>query len=47
MKQSLAVLCRGRCAFLGQNLFSKGACYMARIREMGENWPFITWAKTR
>lgn len=41
MKQSLAVLCRGRRAFLGQNLFSKGACYMARIREMGENWPFI------
>lgn len=25
----------------GTESFSKGACYMARIREMGENWPFI------
>ena len=41
MKQSLAILCRGRRAFLGQNLFSKGACYMAYLREQGENWPFI------
>ena len=41
MKQSLAVMCRGRRAFMGQNLFSKGACYMAAIREKGEQWPYV------
>lgn len=29
MKHSLRVLCQGRRAFLGKNLFSKGACYAA------------------
>lgn len=29
MKQSLQLLCQGRRAFLGKNLFSKGACYAA------------------
>lgn len=29
MKQSLRVLCQGRRAFLGKNLFSKGACFAA------------------
>ena len=46
MKHSLRVLCQGRRAFLGKNLFSKGACYAAEIQEgilpwnytyMGEN----------
>ena len=46
MKHSLRVLCQGRRAFLGKNLFSKGACYAAEILEgiipwnyayMGEN----------
>lgn len=29
MNQSLKVLCNGRRAFVGQNLFTKGVCYMA------------------
>ena len=41
MKQSLAVLCRGRRAFLGQNLFSKGACYVAAIHDPKTAWPFV------
>lgn len=31
MKHSLRILCQGRRAFLGKNLFSKGACYAAEI----------------
>lgn len=31
MKHSLRVLCQGRRAFLGKNLFSKGACYAAQV----------------
>lgn len=41
MKNSLNYLCKGRRAFLGKNLFSKGACYAASAREMKEEWPFI------
>ena len=41
MKQSLAILCRGRRAFLGQNLFSKGACYVAAIHDPKTAWPFV------
>ena len=41
MSQSLNYLCRGRRAFLGQNLFSKGACYAAKAQDMEENWPYI------
>ena len=33
--QSLKVLCNGRRAFLGNNLYSKGACYAAYKRNMG------------
>ncbi|MCI9124608.1 MAG: hypothetical protein HFH35_11105 [Eubacterium sp.] len=31
MQHSLRVLCQGRRAFLGKNLFTKGACYAAEI----------------
>ncbi|MCD7708705.1 MAG: DUF5716 family protein [Clostridiales bacterium] len=53
MKNSLNFICRGRRAFLGKNLFSKGACYAAsaaRLRATDESnaspaadddWPFI------
>ncbi|WP_455721016.1 DUF5716 family protein [Agathobacter sp.] len=41
MKQSLSVLCRGRRVFMGNNLFSKGACYAARSRDFESEWPFV------
>lgn len=41
MKESLAFLCRGRRVFLGNNLFSKGACYAAYIRDYQKPWNFI------
>ncbi|MBR4027315.1 MAG: hypothetical protein IKJ01_07140 [Lachnospiraceae bacterium] len=33
MQKSLSFLCRGRRAFVGNNLFSKGACYAAYMKE--------------
>jgi hypothetical protein len=41
MKESLNVLCRGRRAFMGKNLFSKGACYAAQARDHEEDWQYI------
>ena len=41
MKNSLTFLCRGRRAFMGKNLFSKGACYAAWARDNEDHWPFI------
>ena len=41
MKNSLTFLCRGRRAFMGKNLFSKGACYAAWARDNEDQWPFI------
>ena len=41
MKNSLSNLCRGRRAFIGKNLFSKGACYAAAVRDHEEDWPFL------
>lgn len=41
MKASIPVLCRGRRAFMGKNLFSKGACYAAAVCQMQEDWPYI------
>lgn len=36
--RSLPILCRGRRVFLGNNLYSKGACYGARAKQQpGEN----------
>ena len=39
--QSLKVLCNGRRAFLGNNLYSKGACYTAYKRAMQYEESFI------
>lgn len=41
MQKSLTFLCRGRRAFMGNNLFSKGACYAAAVRDDETNWSFI------
>ncbi len=41
MKQSVSVLCRGRRVFMGNNLFSKGACYAAKSRDFEDEWPFV------
>lgn len=41
MKSSLTYLCRGRRAFVGNNLFSKGACYAASVRGQEDDWPYI------
>lgn len=41
MKQSLTHICRGRRAFMGNNLYSKGACYAGFLRDNGENWNCI------
>lgn len=41
MKESLNILCRGRRAFIGKNLFSKGACYGAWAGGNEAGWPFI------
>lgn len=41
MSRSINVLCRGRRAFMGKNLFSKGACYAAEIRDHEDTWPYI------
>uniref|UniRef100_UPI004057855C DUF5716 family protein n=1 Tax=Agathobacter sp. TaxID=2021311 RepID=UPI004057855C len=41
MKDSLTFLCRGRRAFIGNNLYSKGACYAAYIRDRQRIWNFI------
>lgn len=41
MKDSLTYLCRGKRAFLGNNLYSKGACFAGAVREYSENWKCI------
>lgn len=41
MKDSLTFLCRNRRAFLGNNLYSKGACFAGYVREYNENWKCI------
>lgn len=41
MNLSRGYLCKGRRAFMGNNLFSKGACYAAAAREAEKNWKFI------
>lgn len=41
MKKSLSVICTGRRAFMGKNLFSKGACYAAAAKAGTEAWPYI------
>lgn len=41
MKDSLSFLCRGRRAFVGKNLFCKGACYAAAVRDREHNWNYV------
>ncbi len=41
MKDSLRLLCRGKKAFAGKNLFSKGACYGAMVHEKLCPWNFV------
>lgn len=41
MNESLRFLCRGRRVFMGNNLFSKGACYAAKVRDNENDWNFI------
>ncbi len=41
MQSSLNILCKGRRAFVGKNLFSKGACYAAKARDNEDKWNFI------
>lgn len=41
MKQSVALLCKGRRVLMGNNLFTKGACYAAATRDKEAEWPFV------
>lgn len=41
MKQSLAFMCKGRRAFMGKNLYSKGACYAAAVSKGDMQWPYV------
>jgi len=41
MKCSVAFLCKGRRAFIGKNLYAKGACYAAAVRDSALEWPYI------
>lgn len=41
MKQSVSFMCKGRRAFVGKNLYSKGACYAAAVRDGKMDWPFV------
>ena len=41
MKESLNFLCKNRRVFMGNNLYSKGACYAGFNREHPERWKFI------
>ncbi|MGN0348311.1 MAG: DUF5716 family protein [Roseburia sp.] len=40
MKESVAFLCRGRRAFIGKNLYSKGACYAAAVKDGQMDWEY-------
>lgn len=41
MKQSVSFLCQGRRAFMGKNLYSKGACYAAAVQAGKANWQYV------
>lgn len=41
MKQSVRMLCSGRRAFFGKNLYTKGVCYAAGVRDGYFHWPFV------
>lgn len=40
-KESLNFICKGRKAFMGKNLYSKGACYAAEVKEGTKDWAFV------
>ena len=40
MDQSLNYLCRGRRAFMGKNLYAKGACYAMMVLKGNVSWPY-------
>lgn len=41
MKLSVSFLCKGRRAFVGKNLYSKGACYAAAVLEGQKEWQYV------
>lgn len=41
MKRSVSFLCQGRRAFMGKNLYAKGACYAAAILDQAETWEYV------
>ena len=41
MKQSLSYMCRGRRAFMGKNLYAKGACFSLMVEKGGMQWPYV------
>lgn len=41
MKLSLEYICRGRRAFIGKNLYAKGACYALWVKREEQAWPYI------
>ena len=40
MKQSLSYMCRGRRAFMGKNLYAKGACYALLVQSGIKIWKY-------
>ena len=40
-KRSLSYKCKGRRAFIGKNLYTKGACCSAVVREQKNAWPYV------
>lgn len=41
MKLSVSFLCKGRRAFVGKNLYSKGACYAAAVLDRQKTWDYV------
>lgn len=41
MKLSVSFLCKGRRAFVGKNMYSKGACYAAWVSEHRGEWAYV------
>lgn len=41
MQKAPAALCRGRRAFIGKNLYARGACYAALVKDGQTVWPYV------
>ena len=41
MQRSISFLCKGRRAFAGKNLYSKGACYAAAVIDGQREWQYV------